>query len=473
MGCVPCSSIEDSVESLLISPNMQQPVANEAMDSTSTPIPSNSNGHPQSIANNASMPLIEVIDTNTFHQPSTHQNIISNLHLIEIVDNDHYKPSESDGIPAYDNKSSEITLSDHQNARADAESTKIVDIVQNEPFDIPYLSIFSNLSQPSNQCTDYTKCCSIQRLLCSLKYYTLLNSQDSTQNKAIFNQFIMDIYKYQMIDDFNHMTHQHGQELDQIMEHCINEYKFIRCDIDTCDYSSRHYRVSNDQHKSKNKMEPQELIYCDTLDSIHYYLFHLFQSGLRSLNTQPMDGNEKDMVATDEYYDAEFAKRVETISNTRHKTNRFDRISSNSGNKYCIKNQNNNKYNENQFKVIIECGEHIQIRQSPVPKQMGGECIFTDMDTFLDSIYQSLYDENVPIDIIEKFRLFILNEGYDSVSLELDIPKQCENTYTGNLSNYMNNMECIDVVISHLNKIRGICIFVHVYVYTCLCAFLV
>ena len=112
-------------------------------------------------------------------------------------------------------------------------------ISKNTKLQKPNLSIFTNIQEKvsSDQCADYKKCYSSQRLFCSLKYYALLNYQDkSIENKSIFSQFIMDIYNNQMIDDFYHLTHKHAQQLQQIMEHN------------------------------------------DILDSIHYYIFRLFQS---------------------------------------------------------------------------------------------------------------------------------------------------------------------------------------------------
>ena len=72
MGCVPCSSIEDRDETLSILPNMQQPVADEAIHSTltrqessdaSTSIPPNPISNAQSIANTEYVSLTEIIAT--------------------------------------------------------------------------------------------------------------------------------------------------------------------------------------------------------------------------------------------------------------------------------------------------------------------------------------------------------------------------------------------------------------------------
>ena len=95
---------------------------------------------------------------------------------------------------------------------------------------------------------------------------------------------------------------------------------------------------------------------------------------------------------------------------------------------------------------------------------MDKECNFDDMDTCLDSVYQHLHDQNISNDIIDRFRQFILSEGYESVPLELHIQQQHRSG--GNISSYMNDTECIELLISNytynLNKIRGI--------YVCICS---
>lgn len=298
----------------------------------------------------------------------------------------------------------------------------------NTKFSIPNLSIFTNINQQSNQCSDYKQCCSIQRLLSSLKYYTMIKPQSATtENKSIFGEFIMDIYKQEIIDDFNHLTHKHGQQLHLIMDYALTEFDFGGCDLDKCNYSNRHYRVNN---HDDTKTFPTELVYYDILDGIHYYLFHLFHSGFRTVDDH--DVKIECIVENDkEYYDSEFAKRINVISNTRMRTNRFDRISSNHGNKYCIKDENNSQYNDKD------------------------ENVSNDMDTYLDSLYQHLFNVNIPDDVINRFRQFIISERYDSVSLELDIPKSGEYESNGNIAGFMNDMKCVDAVVGHLNDIRG------------------
>ena len=105
-----------------------------------------------------------------------------------------------------------------------AMSTKVTSQI---PDTVLNLSIFRNVyaRQPTRQCKNYRKCKSLHRVLSALKYYSLLKPQESVDNEAIFAQFVMDIYKYQIFDDFNHITHSHGQQIHDIMNWWQNRSK--------------------------------------------------------------------------------------------------------------------------------------------------------------------------------------------------------------------------------------------------------
>ena len=77
----------------------------------------------------------------------------------------------------------------------------------------PDLSVFDNSPlSTSHNCTNFTTCSSITRLITSLQHYTYLKPQGIKQNQSIFTQFMQKRYKYQVIDDFYHLTHRHNND---------------------------------------------------------------------------------------------------------------------------------------------------------------------------------------------------------------------------------------------------------------------
>ena len=139
------------------------------------------------------------------------------------------------------------------------------------------LSIFKQESS-SNECSDYQTCLCVTRLLSTLKYYTLLKPHDNEQGKSILNEFMCNIYNTKILDDIHHLTHIHGQQIKEIMDYSMNKYKQQQCDLDQCKYSDRHYRVNGENRSESDKTYN---FYIDTLDSLHFYINHMYHAGFR------------------------------------------------------------------------------------------------------------------------------------------------------------------------------------------------
>ena len=107
------------------------------------------------------------------------------------------------------------------------------------------LSIFKNIKTKSKKCKSYQSCSAIGRLIASLSYYQLLNVKSVTNHQEIFINFVNNVYKHQKIlNDFHHLQQEHGQQIHEIMEYITNNQSNLKqCNINECNYASRHYRV--------------------------------------------------------------------------------------------------------------------------------------------------------------------------------------------------------------------------------------
>ena len=287
------------------------------------------------------------------------------------------------------------------------------------------MTIYSNVDISSNLCKDSTSCKSVNRILLSLKYYNLLKPRQLLDNESIFSQFVMNIYKYHIFDDFNHMTHEHGQDIHQIMNIAVKHFNLPFCDLNDCNSSSRHYRVDDNED---NGISPNLLIYYNVLDSIHYYIFHLFQAGFRFPNEQGIESGNESNRKKNGHYDGVFARRVRTVANTRNVTQRFARVSPSLGGKYCI--INSKKYEEKETTTIAQ-------------------------NTYLDSIYFHLLRQQVNIKVIAKLRHYLLVEEYDTESVDLDLRLNLANI--GNIAIFVGNQECMNAVLSQFDQSRRMC----------------
>ena len=267
--------------------------------------------------------------------------------------------------------------------------------------------LFSQRVQPpsSSSCTDtHKRCIIIQRLVICLQYFANCNNTGMHQ---IFNDFMDKTYKHKVYDDYYHLTKYHQHELESIMQSAIESRRFIKCDLSICNFANRHFRVKSDKSVAINHENQKYCdIYTQTMDSLHYYLFHLTETGMRPAHASMIQSNidpqeEKENPSSSQHFDSSFQRVCNAINRCRDKTNRFTRIT---GNKFNI---------------------------SVVESEVTGD------DTFLDAVYSEI----APID--SDHSVFLVREiieanGYDTDSLDLDF-QMFMNDKKSNLSQLLHD----------------------------------
>ena len=289
------------------------------------------------------------------------------------------------------------------------------------------LSIFNDINKfPSSNCHDYKSCIAINRLLSALRYYQSLNLHSNQDHQNIFTNFVNEVYKHPLlIEDFHHVQKQHDQQLYDISNYVIKAGLCQKCDIDLCQYSSRHYRVTNNDNNLHN-MHPNLLLYGDTLDSFHFYILHLHHVGLRCIKPEK-DDNYIDDKKHDDLYDHEFARIHNILSSTRSKSNRFNRVSP--GNKFNIQTDD----------TIQDDEDHKQYDKEEI------------IETYLDSLCHHLSEKKVKEDVIFLLVNYSKTQEYDTESMDMDLQIN-----GGNISQHMvNHTDCFEMVKEFFNRSRS------------------
>ena len=139
-------------------------------------------------------------------------------------------------------------------------------------------------------------------------------------------------------------------------------------------------------------------IYIETMDSLHYFLLHLYQSSLRiSLEQDPQKQDEKQAETADAgnpYFDETLSRLNEYIQNSTKATDRFNRLNSASS----------------KFNISVPKNEVTDIKHNDDDKQ--------SLDCYLDHVLQNVSSE---VKIIQKLAQFITDECYDTDSMHLDL----------------------------------------------------
>ena len=171
----------------------------------------------------------------------------------------------------------------------------------------------------------------------ALKYYSLLNVNTNNNDKSIFMDFIKSIYT-NFLDDYNHLLYTHDEQLQIINQSLIKDSSFGDCNISKCNFASRHHKKrtnnNHDTNDNDNIFDGQFEFYKTTMDSLHFYLLHLFHVGLRTMeNTANQEIQEEEEIKQEEEenknFDKEFSQIVKAVNDRRHISDSFDRFKSN------------------------------------------------------------------------------------------------------------------------------------------------
>eukprot|EP01084_Bolivina_argentea_P158021 275313_1 len=266
------------------------------------------------------------------------------------------------------------------------------------------------------QCNhSYNQCQIMKSLLRALEFYSTLNIIADSKSRDSFDTFINHTY-CKLIDHYIHFNNHHSHELEAITSELNDKTMFGQCQISKCAFTSRHHT-----NTTAHTLNPTLDFFKHTLDSLHFYVYHCFDVGIRTKTHTVQQKEEKEENKEDRYFDASFSRLNKTISQTRHITKSFNRFSLNPNNKFSLKTNNIN------MKIIEDSDEH----------DAEGETVY------LDELYKQLKMKNVSKSAIEKLKKFTTAEEYDSEAFEYDITIYGEE---GNIAQIIRNDECIKTI---------------------------
>eukprot|EP01084_Bolivina_argentea_P004322 8218_1 len=258
---------------------------------------------------------------------------------------------------------------------------------------------FNIFQQETFECNLLNRgCTAVKRIIHGLKHFSCLD-QDATTYHQTLVQFVKNTY-VSLLDDYIHIIQCHNDNLDYISTSMINDYHIIACDINKCSFVLRHFR-SNKQDDMSNLLSDDDFVfYRNLIDSIHCYLFHSYDIGLR--------------VNTDENQFVNIREAVSTKKQHLQTLNGF----------------NQNRFAVNKFNLNV----NIQCRQ-----QQSNE------ESYMDGLYAYIdeYGNQKHKLKLKLFQQFILSEEYDTDALLHDgyDQSQTNSNIALNLQNDQNTAE--------------------------------
>eukprot|EP01084_Bolivina_argentea_P084462 152738_1 len=255
-----------------------------------------------------------------------------------------------------------------------------------------------------NQCISLEEGCEcINRMHSALRYYSSLNLDHSQHAENKLVKYCNMTYKL-LLNDYVHIVTNHNSDTDlhKIFNLLTASDDYIECTIAKCTLSSRHYRDRNVNNINKSKVESNKdfMFYRDILDSMHCFLFHLYDFGYRihknELNemkttiTKDTEDTE-DITCDDNAFKLLYSsiktklKALKCTTNTpRHQSNKFNLNLFNNTN-------GNNVYSQSTKNV-----------------------------TFMDRVYDYLNQTCMQQSEVNKLKTFLEEEQYDTDSIMMD-----------------------------------------------------
>ena len=316
----------------------------------------------------------------------------------------------------------------------------------------PDLSVFKHISSPkphsSSDPVNFKSCAPITRLHTALKYYTLLDKHRPNYCQDVLTEFSHNVYPIEhLLNDYHHLIKSHSEVFHEINQYLVNQLSIRKCEIQNCGFTSRHHRASyNDGNEGRNILHPKPNLYADTLDSLHFRLFHLYDTGLRTLKNEYLisvddkkDGKTEDIPA----YDASFAQMKDLVNSRNHTTKSFERFKT--------ANNQNSKFN---IKINDNVSKNISDDHDDTESAL----------TFMDQLFKHLEESAIDENVLNKLRAYIENEEFETDAIDIDVSEHLTN---GNISNHVQNEECMQSIIAQITSshcMMCFCFFLYIFV---------
>ena len=277
------------------------------------------------------------------------------------------------------------------------------------------LQVFKNHADDicdKNDGNNILNCSALSRLIAALKYYQILNIDENKNNGDIFEHFINESYiPVNLINDYTHLIEEHEEDVYDINQWILSSlHNNKKCNIEKCQHTFRHYNDKNQDNKDENDIlttsssEPNLTFFCNLFDLLHFYLYHLYETGHRI----KMD----DIEMVDDVTDKAFARLKTQIMQRNNVTSSFTRFLRKTNTKYTM-NVNDHENN--------------------------------DEETFIDNLFVSVskintqYKYNYNDNLTELYN-FVNENDYDSDALQEE-SKMINNDNNGIICAHVKNEE--------------------------------
>ena len=286
-------------------------------------------------------------------------------------------------------------------------------------------------------------CDALQRLGAALSAYAVLNSMgqgvydgdddEMEPEMPTFSEFIGSEYRVQFLEDFNHFMAEHQYFGEEIKEEMIEKYGLKPCNAVSCEMTTRHFggpRAANQTVSKKENVRSK--FYRQKFDSLHFHIFHLEESGYRYRSklkqnegkevVDEFESKTADERDEQQAVDRDLAEAVSSINDNKKKCD-FGRFVGDGPNKYTL---NVSGIYGAQFGVIFVV-HTVDVLNS----------LFS-VKTWMERMFEYVKSQGIPQSVINKAKIWILKEAFDSDAIQEDVNKATVQTKHSSLCSHID-----------------------------------
>lgn len=263
-------------------------------------------------------------------------------------------------------------------------------------------------------------CGYLKRLITATIFYEKLDIINNQKDRQMFNNFILNIYQDQFLNDYNHLIKNHQYDLEEIYKQIHTHYKIhIHCNhIKNCRKSFRHNQrqyTEIEEQSNSDDIDSDDLLqfYALTMDSLHFYLFHLYDVGLRVMSNNNQQDEE---TKSDGLIDHNFSRIHNTIQDRRKTADTYF-----------------NRFEKATINKKFDLATNDTKTQSNV--------------LFLDAMYDFISQRNKfgSFQVIEALMKYIVDEDFDTDSIKMDVTVW-NGDKTGNIAANTTEIQVIEML---------------------------
>eukprot|EP01083_Nonionella_stella_P235457 827935_1 len=210
-------------------------------------------------------------------------------------------------------------------------------------------------------------CIVVKRLVVALAYYSRLDVQNSKEGQQIFIAFIKECYPH-ILEDYAHLVNKHTN-LETINNALRTKKVFDVCEVTKCACSTRHQSRETTK-QSERPMDGIVQFYSQLMDSLHFYLLHLFDCGLRTPNVTANDDDDDDDTNEDhdQYFDKQFARVSRIVNERDHIRSSFGRFKTNTKFNMQAPAATGESSNTVYMDEVVRCLLYAQVKEDTIRK---------------------------------------------------------------------------------------------------------